>query len=191
MSGTYLMLFDVFDYILDEICNITTNFQRSYGFAPYIKCMIEVVAHEKFYKDDAHESLRSVVPKDPWVHHSSSPSLVAAPTRTTRCDGASSSSSTNTGILKMFKGIFAMCHCIDQHMDVMEQQMRIIHCNQEIIHSQWDEPLHELPDVPVYPPVADPYTSLTPAELAASGMGPSRAPAYDVDDDDEETEDDE
>jgi hypothetical protein len=37
--------FDVFDYIVDEIWNIATNPQRSCGFAPYIQCMIEVVAH--------------------------------------------------------------------------------------------------------------------------------------------------
>jgi hypothetical protein len=53
--------------------------------------------------------------------------------------------------------------------------------------------------VPVYPPVADPYVSLTPAELAAFGVGPSYAPAGSDDDDeyeeaandDEETKDDE
>jgi hypothetical protein len=52
--------------------------------------------------------------------------------------------------------------------------------------------------VPVYPPVDDPYASLTPAELAAFGMGPSRAPTAADDDekeeaanDNEEMEDDE
>jgi hypothetical protein len=59
--------------------------------------------------------------------------------------------------------------------------------NQEIIQSQRDEPLLEFSDVPVYSPVADSYTSLTPAELAAFGIGPSYAPAgSDEDDDDEE-----
>jgi hypothetical protein len=49
----------------------------------------------------------------------------------------------------------------------------------------------------IFPPVPDPYTSLTHAELAAFGIGPSHAPArYDDDDeeasdDDEENEDDE
>jgi hypothetical protein len=42
--------------------------------------------------------------------------------------------------------------------------------------------------VPVYPPVDDPYASLTPAELAAFGIGPTRAPDDDDDDDDEEEE---
>jgi hypothetical protein len=37
----------------------------------------------------------------------------------------------------------------------------------------------------VYPPVPDPYASLTPTELAAFGIGPSRSP---VDSDDEEEE---
>jgi hypothetical protein len=45
------------------------------------------------------------------------------------------------------------------------------------------------------PPVPDPYASLTPAELAAFGIGPARVDNDDDDDDevrdDEETEDDE
>jgi hypothetical protein len=67
--------------------------------------------------------------------------------------------------------------------------------NQKIIHSQRDEPLQEFPDVPVLPPVPDPYGSLTPAELAAFGIGPAHVSLDDDDeaqaDDDEETEDDE
>jgi hypothetical protein len=71
-----------------------------------------------------------------------------------------------------------------------------VRCNQKIIHSQWDEPLLEFPDVHVFSPVSDPYASLTPAELAALGIGPAHAPDNDDDDeeaiiDDEETEDDE
>jgi hypothetical protein len=46
--------FDAFDYIIDEIWNIAINPQRSCGFAPYIMCMIEVVAHEWIYKDASH-----------------------------------------------------------------------------------------------------------------------------------------
>jgi hypothetical protein len=53
--------------------------------------------------------------------------------------------------------------------------------------------------VPVYPPIADPYASLTPTELDTFGVGPSYAPAGSDDDgedeeaanDDEEIEDDE
>jgi hypothetical protein len=54
-----------------------------------------------------------------------------------------------------------MCCHTDQRLDVLEQQMRISHHNMEIIHSQRDEPLHEFPNVPVFPPVEDPYASLT------------------------------
>jgi hypothetical protein len=57
--------FDVFEYIVDEIWNIDTNPLRSCSFAPYIQFMIESVAHEKFYKDVCHDSLRPAVPKDP------------------------------------------------------------------------------------------------------------------------------
>jgi hypothetical protein len=37
--------FNVFDYIVNEIWNITINPLRSCGFAPFIMCMIESVAH--------------------------------------------------------------------------------------------------------------------------------------------------
>jgi hypothetical protein len=102
-------------------------------------------------------------------------------------------------MLKMFRGIFAMCHRTDQRLDVIEQCMEIVRRNQEIIHSQPDEPLLEFPDVPVYPPIVVPYASLTPAELAAFGLSPSYTPVgSDNDDedekatnDDEETKDDE
>jgi hypothetical protein len=40
----------------------------------------------------------------------------------------------------------------------------------------------------VYSPIADPYASLTPAELDAFGVGPSYAPAGSDDDDDDEDE---
>jgi hypothetical protein len=78
---------------------------------------------------------------------------------------------------------------------VLHQHLQIVRRNQEIIHSQWDEPLLEFPDVPVFPPVPDPYNSLTPAELAAFGIGPARVSLDDDNEaqaaDDEETEDDE
>jgi hypothetical protein len=70
--------FDVFDYIVDKIWNIAINPLRSCGFAPYIMCMIETVAHEKFYKDVAHELLRPAVLKDS-AHHHTSPPLDVAP----------------------------------------------------------------------------------------------------------------
>jgi hypothetical protein len=77
----------------------------------------------------------------------------------------------------------------------MDQRLQIVRHNQEIIHSQWDEPLQEFPDVPVFPPVPDPYGSLTPTKLAAFGIGPTRVSSDDDDEvqtnDDEETEDDE
>jgi hypothetical protein len=71
----------------------------------------------------------------------------------------------------------------------------IVWRNQEIIHSQRDEPLQEFPDIPIFMHVPDPYGSLTLAELAAFGIGPARASSDDddetQDDDEEETEDDE
>jgi hypothetical protein len=100
--------FDVFEYIIDEAWNITTNRLRSCGFAPYIQCMIEVVAHERFYKDVAHESLHPIVPKDPMTYCTTSPLLAVASSRTTHSGGVSSSSSVNSGFLKIFWGIFVI-----------------------------------------------------------------------------------
>jgi hypothetical protein len=115
--------------------------------------------------------------------------------RTTRSGGASSASSTNNDFLKMFKGIFVMCWGTNQCIDVMEQHLQIVRCNQEIIQSQRDEPLLEIHDVPIFLPVLDPYVSLTPAELATFSIGPAHVSNDDVDEeqanDDEETEDDE
>jgi hypothetical protein len=79
-----------------------------------------------------------------------------------------------------------MCRHTDQRMDVMEQHLQIVRRNQEIIHSQRDEPLLEFPDVRIFPPVPNPYALLTPAELAAFGIGPTRVDDDDDDDDDKE-----
>jgi hypothetical protein len=155
--------FDVFEYIVDEIWNIATNHFRSCVFAPYIQYTIEMVTKEKFYKDSRHDPLRPAVPKDPRASHAGSSAAPAAAPHTTRSGGASSASSTNNGFLKMFRGIFAMYRHSDQCLDVMEQHLQIVRCNQEIIHSQRDEQLQEFSDVPVFPPVPDPYASLTPA----------------------------
>jgi hypothetical protein len=78
-------------------------------------------------------------------------------------------------------------------LDVIEQHMEIVRRNQDIIHRQRDEPLLEFSDMPVYPPITDPYASLTPAELAAFSVGPSYAPAGGENDDEQEeaTNDDE
>jgi hypothetical protein len=184
--------FDVFEYIVDEIWNIATNPLRSYGFAPYIQFMIESVAQEKFYKDVHHDSLRPAVPKDPRASHAGSSAALA---HIARSGGAPSAPATNSGILKMLWSIFATCWRIDQHLNVMDQRIQIVRCNQEIIHSQWDEPLQEFPDVPIFPLVPDLYGSLTPAELAAFGISPARVSSDDDDEaqatDDEEMKDDE
>jgi hypothetical protein len=184
--------FDVFEYIVDDIWNIATNPLRSCGFAPYIQFIIESVTQEKFYKDVCHDSLRPAVPNDPRASRAGSS---ATPSRTTRSGGAPSTPATNSSILKMLRGIFATCRCTDQRLDVMDQRLQIVRRNQEIIHSQRDEPLQEFPDVPIFLPVPDPYGSLTPTKLAAFGIGPTRVSSDDDDeaqaDDDEETEDDE
>jgi hypothetical protein len=133
--------------------------------------MIESVAQEKFYKDVRHDLLCPAVPRDPRASHAGfSTAPTAAPSRTTRSGGAPSAPATNSGILKMLRGLFATCRRTDQRPDVMDQCLQIVRRNQEIIHCQRDEPLQEFPDVPVFPPVLDPYGSLTPAELTLSAL---------------------
>jgi hypothetical protein len=70
-----------------------------------------------------------------------------------------------------------------------------VRCNQEFIHIQRDEPLLEYPNVPVFPPIPEPYASPTSTELDAFDIGPAHVSDNDDDeekaDDDKETEDDE
>jgi hypothetical protein len=77
----------------------------------------------------------------------------------------------------------------------MDQRLQIVQCNQEIIHNQRDKPLQEFPDVPIFPPIPDPYGSLTPTKLVTFGIAPAHVSSDDDDeaqaDDDEEMEDDE
>jgi hypothetical protein len=54
-----------------------------------------------------------------------------------------------------------MCHRTDQCMDIHEHRTDILQWNQDIIHSQRDDPLSEFPEAPIYPPVPDPYALLT------------------------------
>jgi hypothetical protein len=54
-------------------------------FTLYIQFMIESVAHEKFYKDVSHDSLRPAVPKDPRVSRAGSS---ATPSHTIRSGDA-------------------------------------------------------------------------------------------------------
>jgi hypothetical protein len=122
--------FDVFEYIVDEIWNITTNPLRFCGFPPYIQNMIEVVTKEKFFKDVAHEHSCPAVPKDPRIRCASSSIPAASPSRTTHSGGAPSSApSVNSSFMKMFRGIFALCRYTDQRMDVMEQRLQIVRRN--------------------------------------------------------------
>jgi hypothetical protein len=109
-----LVRFDVFEYIVDEIWNIATNPLRSCGFAPYIQFLIESVAQEKLYKDVRHDPLRPAVPGDLRASRASfSTAPAAAPSHTTCSGGAPSAPATNSGILKMLRGIFATCRCTD------------------------------------------------------------------------------
>jgi hypothetical protein len=134
--------FDVFEYIVNEIWNIATNPLRSCGFAPYFLFMIEFVAHEKFYKDVHHDSLRTVMPKDSRASRADSSTAPAAtPSRTTRSGGASSAPVPNFSILKMLRGIFDICRCTNQRLDMMDHRLQNVWRNQKIIHSQRNETL--------------------------------------------------
>jgi hypothetical protein len=86
-----------------------------------------MVTMEKFYKDLRHDPHCPVVPMDPRTDRASA-SASAAP-RTTHSGGASSTSSTNSGFLKIFRGIFVMCQRMDQCLDVTEQRLQIVRRN--------------------------------------------------------------
>jgi hypothetical protein len=103
--------FDVFKCIVDKIRNIATNPLRSCGFASYIQFVIESVKQKRFYKDVRHDSLHPAVPKDPRASHAGS--AAAARSHTTLSGGAPSAPATNSCILKMLRGIFAICRCTD------------------------------------------------------------------------------
>jgi hypothetical protein len=75
---------------------------------------------EKFYKYVCHDSVRPAVPKDP---RASRAGPTAAPSRTTHSGGAPSAHATNSGILKMLRGIFATYRCTNQHLDVIDQRL--------------------------------------------------------------------
>jgi hypothetical protein len=88
--------------------------------------MIEFVEQEKFYKDVRHDSLRPAMPKDPRASHTGSSTT---PSRTTHSGGAPSAPATNSGILKMLRGIFATYRHTDQRLDVMDQCPQIVRHN--------------------------------------------------------------
>jgi hypothetical protein len=67
------------------------------------------------------------VPKDSRTSHASASASTAH--RSTHNGGASSAFSTNSGLLKMFRGIFAMCQRTNQHLDIMEQRLQIVRHN--------------------------------------------------------------
>jgi hypothetical protein len=139
-----------------------------------------------------YDSLRPAVPKDPRASRTGSS---AAPSHTTHSGGAPSAPAPNSDILKMLQDMFAICWCTDQRLDVMDQRLQIVQHKQEIIHSQRDELLQVFLDVPIFPPVPDPYGSLTPAELATFSIDPAHVSSDDDDeaeaDEEEEMEDDE
>jgi hypothetical protein len=95
-------------------------------------CMIEKVTHEHFVKDVIHV-------KD--VRQRTSPPLEAAPTHSTRSGSASQPVDANSGILKIKRGVFSMCHRTDHCMDALECRTNILMRNQTIIHDQRYDPL--------------------------------------------------
>jgi hypothetical protein len=77
-----------------------------------------------------HDSFRPAMPKDLRASRAgSSTASVAAPSHTTHSCGAPSAPATNSGILKMLRGIFATCRHTDQRLDVMDQRLSIVRRN--------------------------------------------------------------
>jgi hypothetical protein len=112
--------FNAFNFILQEIWNIAISNIRSCAYAPYIMALIETVSKRTFVKDVEHTPL---LPKKQY--NSLCPSAGSVPSATTTSSGRSI-------FFKLFKGLFSICQCNKQTMDV-------VHVRQEVLlENQWN-----------------------------------------------------
>ena len=161
--------FNVFDFIIQEIWNIVITPNRACAYAPYIMSMIEHVSKRTFVKDVVHQDLKPQIP-----------SAASRPPPT-----ASTSSSTGrSGVLKFLKGIFAMCQRTQDTVDSVRARQNVLLENQCNLHRLTPNApaFVEFAEEPVPPPVADPFSSLTPQEMTYFG--------FEAKGDDEEEHDD-
>jgi hypothetical protein len=152
--------FTVFDYMLQEIINISRTALRSCEYAPQIMMMIEKLFGIEFLKDHEITDLKTQFPTVPTITKDV-PSTSAPPRSTHSGTAAPSlapiSSSSSGGVLRVLKDMFAWCRDTRQCQDVLLSNQR----------RQNEKPsINEFP-LPVAPLDVDPFTSLSAVDLVA------------------------
>ncbi|KAK3118826.1 hypothetical protein QOZ80_9BG0708740 [Eleusine coracana subsp. coracana] len=176
--------FDVFDYVYQEIWDISISSKRDCGYAPHIMYMIEKVLGLTLKKDMKHLSLKPQIPSN-WTPDTTSgqffgaaqppssapaPQVPRAPSRATGSSRAAPPSrGKRSGVMKMFKSLLGMCRSINQRMDVIER-------NQKIIMEKMQCEVPPPPSSPAedsYPPAfQDPTPNFSTEELNYFGYYP-------------------
>jgi hypothetical protein len=119
--------FLVFDFMLQEIINISRIALRGCGYAPKIMMMIEKISGIEFLKDYEITNLKPQFPTAPTITKDV-PSASAPPRSThsgTTAPLSPPSSSSLGGVLRVLQSMFAWCRDTRQHQDVLlSNQMR-------------------------------------------------------------------
>jgi hypothetical protein len=152
--------FSVFDFMLQEIINISRIALCSCGYAPQIMMMIERLTRREFLKDHEITYLKPQNLTAPTITMDV-PSTSAAP-RTTRSGSAppplGRSSSSSSSVLRVLKSMFAWCCDTHQRQDVLLSNQR--RQNEKMGIDEFDEfPL------PVPPLDDDPFASLSIVDI--------------------------
>jgi hypothetical protein len=113
--------FNAFDFIIQEMWNVSISNTRSCAYAPYILVLIEAVSKRTFVKDVEHTPLH---PKKQYSSLPPSPDSVPSAT-TTSSDEPLSSSSGRSAFFKFFKGLFSICQSNKQSMDVVCERQEV------------------------------------------------------------------
>jgi hypothetical protein len=159
--------FSVFDFMLQEIINISKIALCSCGYAPQIMMLIERVTRCKFLKDHEIIDLKPQNPTTPTITMDV-PSSSTAP-HFTHSESASAppaqSSSSSDGALRVPKSMFAWCHDTRQCQDVLLSNQRCQ--NEKMGINDFDKfPL------PVPPLDDDPFAFLSAANITTMEAAP-------------------
>jgi hypothetical protein len=167
-------LFNIFDYILQEIWNVAITPSRACAYAPFIMSFIEHVSGLTFVKDVKHWEIKPQLPSSANRFHKAPP----PPPSTTAALSSSrgpSSSMGRSGIFKLFKGLFSMCQWTNHRLDFIEKKLDGNAYNHRLIHSklQIQGNLKEVSEVKDLQEPIDPFAFLTLDELNYFEMGES------------------
>jgi hypothetical protein len=153
-------MFNVFNFIFQEIYNVAVSNNWSCAYAPYIMKMIEKVSKKTFVKNVEHTKLQ------PNKQFNSI--KLEARTQIPPPDSSSNYWGSGPSLLKMLRGIFTACKASKK---VIIRRQEVILRNQHIIHHKLEitEPLHEFDETEAE--LVDPYRSITVKELAYFQLG--------------------